>query len=131
MEERILSPEQRKLAMQAGWQNFWCRLRYALAHPNATLLSRLMLGVVFLISGVSKVGDPGAFAANISAYKIVPEGIVQPMALGVPWLETMLGLYLLIGLFLRWSALAAACIGQSFAFLLTPLNCGASAALFA
>jgi uncharacterized membrane protein YphA (DoxX/SURF4 family) len=106
MEERILSPEQMELTAQAGAPSFWRRLGYALAHPNVTLLSRVILGVVFLISGVSKVGDPRAFAANISAYKMVPEGIVQPMALGVPWLEAMLGLYLLIGLFLRWSALA-------------------------
>jgi uncharacterized membrane protein YphA (DoxX/SURF4 family) len=78
-----------------------------MAHPNVTLLSRVILGAVFLISGASKIGDTQAFAANIAVYKLIPEVVIQPMALGLPWLEALLGMYLVVGLFLRWSALAA------------------------
>ena len=63
--------------------------------------------MVFLLAGISKALDMHAFAAEISAYQIVPASLVQPMALALPLLEILIAVYLLLGLAQRWAAAAA------------------------
>src|SRR6185437_2969978 len=86
-----------------GWKIAWNFLR----GPYPTLVSRVALGLVFLLAGVSKALDMRAFAGEISAYQIVPAALVQPMAIALPLLEILLGVYLLVGLMQRWAAAAA------------------------
>lgn len=76
-----------------------------LANSYAVLISRLVLGGVFLVSGVVKVLDTGAFAAAIRSYELaLPEWFVTFSALTLPFVEVMLGLYLIAGLFTKPSA---------------------------
>ncbi len=90
-------------ASRSGWQAAWSFLR----GPYPTLLSRAVVGLVFLLAGVSKGLDTQAFTAEISAYQIVPAPLVQPMAIALPLLEILIAVYLLIGLAQRWAAAAA------------------------
>jgi uncharacterized membrane protein YphA (DoxX/SURF4 family) len=99
--------------------------------PYPTLVSRLVVGGVFLLTGVLKALDVTSFARSIRAYQIVPEALVPIMANGLPWLEIALGAYVLAGLYRRWSALATGALlvifmiamGQAMARGLT-LQCG-------
>lgn len=60
---------------------------------------------MFLLAGVTKALDPGGLAASIRTYELgLPEWFVSVSAFGLPYLEILLGLYLLIGLFTRVSA---------------------------
>ncbi len=78
-----------------------------LSSPYATLLSRLILGGVFLVAGVAKALDPGSLAASIRTYELgLPEWFVTISANALPYLEVLLGLYLLAGLFTKVSAWA-------------------------
>lgn len=61
---------------------------------------RVALGVVFITAGVLKVGDPGRFAADIEAYRLLPQSLSLPAAYLMPWLEMASGLALIIG---RWT----------------------------
>ena len=73
----------------------------------ATLLSRVVLGGVFLVAGGTKVFDPGGLAASIRTYELgLPEWFVTFSAHSLPYLEVLLGLYLIFGLFTRPSAWA-------------------------
>lgn len=73
--------------------------------PYVSLLCRLILGAVFAYAGVSKILDPGALAASIRSYGLgLPEWFVTISAHGLPYLEVLLGLYLIAGLFSRASA---------------------------
>ena len=85
--------------MRAAW-NF-------LRGPYPTLLSRAVVGIIFLAAGISKALNIAAFAGEISAYQIVPAPLVQPMAIALPLLEILLAAYLLLGLMQRWAAAAA------------------------
>lgn len=88
-------------------QNRVSTARRYLASSYATLLSRIVLGGVFLVAGASKVLDPGALAASIRSYELpLPEWFVSLSAHALPLLEVLLGLYLLAGLFTRLSARA-------------------------
>ena len=99
--------------------------------PYPTLVSRLALGVVFLLAGVGKAIDPAGFARDIRAYQMLPGIAVTVMAYGLPWLEIALAVYLLAGLYLRWAAAITGALlvifmiamGQALARGLT-LSCG-------
>jgi putative oxidoreductase len=77
-----------------------------LSHSLTSLISRLLLGGIFLYAGVTKILDPGALAASIRSYELgLPEWFVTAAAYSLPWLEVLFGFYLLVGLFTRVSAI--------------------------
>lgn len=71
---------------------------------------RWLLGLVFVLAAVGvpdsnwaggKVGHPSRFAKNIRTYKMLPQPLVFPMAVYLPWLELVAGLTLLTGVWKR------------------------------
>jgi putative oxidoreductase len=92
--------------MEKG-QNGFSAAPGLLSSPYATLASRMVLGGVFLVAGATKIPNPGALAASIRSYELsLPEWFVSLSAHALPYLEVMLGLYLLVGLFTKVSAWA-------------------------
>lgn len=65
---------------------------------------RIIIGITFLLAGLSKVQSPGAFAAAVRAYHLLPSPLVVPFALVLPWLELLLAAYLLVGFLTRVGA---------------------------
>jgi uncharacterized membrane protein YphA (DoxX/SURF4 family) len=63
---------------------------------------------VFLAAGVLKVPDPAAAVRAVRAYQLLPEPLVAPVAFGLPVVEIAVGLALLVGVFVRTAAIAAA-----------------------
>jgi len=93
------------------------RVHRALGSPYLTLVSRLLLGGIFFLSGLTKLGVPAAFTVSIHSYEVpLPDFLVQAMANGLPLIELVLGIWLLIGLFTRFAA--AACGGLMVLFLI-------------
>lgn len=88
---------------RSGWGRVWDVLR----GPYPTLVSRALVGGVFILAGVSKALAISAFAGEITAYQIVPAGIAQVMALVFPLIEILIGVFLILGLATRWAAAAA------------------------
>jgi uncharacterized membrane protein YphA (DoxX/SURF4 family) len=74
----------------------------------AVLVLRIVLGGVLLAAGALKVGDPPSLAAAIAAFRLLPAAIVGPLALALPYLEILLGAYLVLGLFTRIAAVIGA-----------------------
>jgi putative oxidoreductase len=92
--------------MEKG-QNRFSGIGGLLASSYATLASRIILGGVFLIAGATKIPAPGSLAAAIRSYELpLPEWFVSLSAHALPYLEVMLGIYVLVGLFTRVSAWA-------------------------
>src|SRR5215210_7525230 len=92
-----------------------------LSSPYASLLSRVVLGGVFLFAGATKIPNPGSLAASIRSYELpLPEWVVSLSAHALPYLEVLLGLYLLAGLFTKISAWATN--GLTLLFLLALLQ---------
>jgi uncharacterized membrane protein YphA (DoxX/SURF4 family) len=61
---------------------------------------RLILGVIFLIASADKIYQPAAFAQAIYNYQILPDALINIMAIILPWLEILLGLFLITGFWL-------------------------------
>lgn len=68
------------------------------------LLLRVAIGGIFIFAGISKMGNPALFAAEIAGFRLLPSGVIAPIALVLPYLEVLLGGYLVIGLFTRAAA---------------------------
>ncbi|MFA6571825.1 MAG: MauE/DoxX family redox-associated membrane protein [Bacteroidota bacterium] len=68
------------------------------------LVLRLVLGVIFILAGVSKIGDPANFAKSITNYAMMPDFIINIMALTLPWIELIVGIFLMLGIRLKASA---------------------------
>jgi uncharacterized membrane protein YphA (DoxX/SURF4 family) len=78
---------------------------------------RLVLAVILFWSGAAKLFEGGdALRRAIIAYRIpgLPNGLVDFLSWGLPTLELLLGLLLLVGLFTRWAALGTALIMTAF-----------------
>ena len=69
------------------------------------IAARLILGSVFVYASIDKIFHPQGFAAVIFNYQIVPAFLVNLMALVLPWLELMLGVLLLSGIWLPGAVL--------------------------
>ncbi|HEV3218195.1 MAG TPA: MauE/DoxX family redox-associated membrane protein [Candidatus Acidoferrales bacterium] len=69
---------------------------------------RLVLGAIFIYSAYAKLREPWMlFAFAVNSYQILPQWAVTMVARGLPWFEFALGLFLVSGWKLRWSASAA------------------------
>ena len=98
----------------------------------AALVIRLILGGLFLAAGLSKVGAPLKTLATIYSYQIVvPDWIASIIAYGLPWMEILLGLAMLAGLWLPVTTGWIAAMLAMFALLTVqawwrdlPIDCG-------
>lgn len=66
---------------------------------------RIAFGLVFLAAALPKAADPAAFASIVAGYRILPEMLVNPVALLLPWTEAVCGAALVAGAFPRGAAL--------------------------
>jgi len=75
------------------------------------LVARILVGGVLIYAGFMKAVGPSAeFAAAIAAYKILPPAFVSPLALGLPYVEMWIGLFVLTGFYARKAAVLAAAL---------------------
>jgi uncharacterized membrane protein YphA (DoxX/SURF4 family) len=63
-----------------------------------SVAARVVLGAVFVYAGFIKLIDPKAFAVSISRYDIVPQILLAPVAIGLPALEFLAGLGLIMNI---------------------------------
>ncbi len=61
------------------------------------LVARLLVGGLFVLTAVGKIGDLPTFAAEIQDYQMVPLGVTNAMAIVLPWLELLAGVLLILG----------------------------------
>ena len=72
------------------------------------LAARIVVGLVFLLYGLDKIAHPDDFARAIANYRLLPEALVNLVAVTLPWVELACGLLLLAGQWVRSAALVSA-----------------------
>ena len=75
---------------------------------------RLYLGWVFVAASLHKIAHPGAFALDVATYQFLPIWAVNVFAIIVPWIEIVVGAFLIVGLRVRASALVVSGLMVSF-----------------
>ena len=79
---------------------------------NAIL--RVGLGGVFVFAGALKIFEPALFAVNISNYRMLPHEVINLFAIVIPWIELTTGLMLIMGVWVRASALVVGTLSLMF-----------------
>ena len=74
-------------------------------------IPRAIIGIVFIVAGYGKIVQPEAFAAAIRNYHLVPNGLINILALSLPMTELGAGICLIFGIKPR-------VMGWLFSFLL-------------
>jgi len=69
-------------------------------HHRISLVIRLALGAVFIFAGVPKIMDSAAFAGAVYNYQLLPDVLVNLVAIFLPWLEVVAGAFLILGVWL-------------------------------
>ena len=84
------------------------------ALPRAGLAIRLLAAGIWLSAGIAKIFDLQHFDAQVSAYRLLPSVLVEPFAYALPFVETFAGIYLLVGLLTRATAIFTCLLVAAF-----------------
>jgi uncharacterized membrane protein YphA (DoxX/SURF4 family) len=84
--------------------------------------ARVLLGAVFVYASIDKIAHPEAFAKAIYNYQILPETLINLTAIVLPWLELVMGVLLVLGVWQHGAVfLANVLLGCFFGALLLNL----------
>jgi len=76
--------------------------------PMIPLVIASSLAVLFLLAARHKISANARFAAQLYAYKVLPDFMVKPVARVLPWMEVAIGAGLLFAMTRPFAAVAAA-----------------------
>jgi cation diffusion facilitator family transporter len=65
-----------------------------------TAMIRLILGGIFIIAGAPKIFYPTEFAEALFNYQILPDVLINFVAITLPWVEVIIGGMLVVGLWM-------------------------------
>ena len=85
------------------------------AAPRLRSFLRLAIGIVLIATAAGKFLDLTGFAHILGEYRAFPEKLLPPLAVAVPSLELLLGVWLFTGRNLRAAALASAALHFGYA----------------
>ena len=80
-------------------------MKNLLSNPHLVLVSRIFIGLLFIVSSLDKIVDPSAFSGSVANYGLLPSWMPTIIATILPWVELLCGFAVLFGVFLRGSSL--------------------------
>ena len=95
------------------------------------MIVRLAVGITFIYASYYKILEPGGFAKSIWYYHLVPGGLINLLAIILPWIELVCGIGLIAGVFYRGSVFLTSLMTMVFILALASaiargidLDCG-------
>jgi uncharacterized membrane protein YphA (DoxX/SURF4 family) len=79
-------------------------ISFVLRFKHIAFIARAILGGAFIYASIDKIASPNDFARVVINYDILPAQFAIYFSFLLPWIELFLGIFLLIGLFMRESA---------------------------
>jgi len=79
------------------------------------LVLRVVVAAVFLAAALPKIADPRSFATDIDNYRMLPDALIGPFAVGLPLFEALIGIALITGVHARGAAVLASGMLVAFA----------------
>ncbi|MBX3043801.1 MAG: DoxX family membrane protein [Candidatus Kapabacteria bacterium] len=108
-------------------------MKKILDNPYIILIARIILGYIFITYGAGKISNPEKFASEIANFALVPEFTLNILALILPWVEFLAGVFILFGIRLKSSSIITGGLMILFVFSVAwamamglDINCGCS-----
>jgi uncharacterized membrane protein YphA (DoxX/SURF4 family) len=86
-----------------------------LKSSNTSFVFRLILGGIFIFTGIAKINHISSLVGEIKQYQILPAVLASAYGHVLPYLEILVGVILVLGIILRISASIAGLMLISFA----------------
>jgi len=86
----------------------------ALRRTYLTVILRLLVGGTFVFSSVTKLPEHSQFVDVVDSYHILPHSLATAYAVALPWVELVIGAYLVLGILIRPSSVVAVLMATSF-----------------
>jgi len=100
-------------------------------NAQINLLIRIIVGSIFIITGISKIIDPVLFAKEITFYRMLPDFSINLIAIILPWIELVVGVLFILGVRVKANILILAGMLLMFNFAVSVawarglnINCG-------
>lgn len=111
--------------------SIWSLIKRILKSEYLALVLRLFIGYYFIYASMSKIPYPAQFAELLGEYRILPYWSIDLLAVVVPWVELISGLFLIMGLRTRAAASVIILLFIGFNVFIganvvigSPINCG-------
>lgn len=85
---------------------------------NAVVIVRIGLGCMFLWSSLPKIRQPYDFLSDVYSYELVGPKLGMLVAMTLPWMELLVGICLVGGIFVGGALLAGVGMGAMFTFVI-------------
>jgi len=73
-------------------------LIHKLSHPALVRIAGIVIGAVFVVAGLAKIGDPETFASQVHNFRLTPIVLENLVAVILPWIELVAGTALILGM---------------------------------
>jgi putative oxidoreductase len=91
-------------------------MKKILENPLLNLIARIIVGWIFIYAAVGKIANPADFAEDIKNYQLLPDFMLNIVALTMPWIEILCGIFLIVGFRLKANAFLAGGLLLTFNF---------------
>ncbi|MDC1050978.1 DoxX family membrane protein [Candidatus Marinimicrobia bacterium] len=106
-------------------------MKSLLNNKKLLYVSRLILGIIFIGASFDKIIDPKSFSSLIDNYHVTPVLLNNLAALFIPWLELVVGICLIRGVYINGASFIVSSLLVFFIFILVQalvrginLDCG-------
>ncbi len=76
-----------------------------LFNKNVLFIIRVLIALLFIITGAGKIAEPLQFSVAIMKYQIFGLVFANLIAIYIPWLELIVGILLLFGIYIKENVL--------------------------
>jgi len=90
--------------------------RWAVVQPWLSLVVRLAMAGILIAAAIPKMTNSDESVVAVRAYRLVPDPLESFVGVALPYLELVLALVLLVGVFVRWSAVLWLVMMAAFVF---------------
>src|SRR4030042_2156457 len=102
-----------------GWEQLKM-IKESIYTRYVSLLVRLLLGGVFIVSSIAKLPMQSRFVDVVQSYQLLPDILASAYGFALPWIELVVGCYLILGILVKPGAVIT--ILMSFSFLVANIS---------